>query len=427
MSATRITPSHVHIIGAGLGGLTLARVLQLSNVAVTVYEREPNAASRTQGGTLDLHGETGQRAMHIANLHDEFEAHCNRLADTMMIRGKDGEIVWQDESHESKSAGENTHSDEDRPEIDRGVLRKILLDSLEPGTVQWGHTLRSITSIAGAHQLVFETGTSSPKTVSAEFVVGADGAWSRTRTLLTDAVPVYQGVSFIETEVLDIDDKHPNIARLVGDGTMFAVEEQKGLIAQRNTGGRCNAYLALRVPQSWVADSHIPFDSDPEETRERLLELLEGWDERIREVVRVAEPKFIPRPIMALDPKTRWENQEGITLLGDAAHVISPFAGEGANLAMIDAAELGYALLGKNHVGKEGVYRTQRDAVRAYENRMFTRFKPAAEESRSNMNLFISDQAPHAAAELMKFQGRPLAYVAHLILMSIWRLFARLW
>ena len=425
MSTATITPSHVHIIGAGLGGLTLARVLQLSKVPVTVYEREPNATSRAQGGTLDLHTETGQKALQMAHLHDEFEAHCNRLANTMIICGKNGEVVWQDEPREPKPK-EKMHPEEDRPEIDRGMLRRILLDSLEPQTVQWGHTLRSITpTTTGVHQLVFETAnTSTPKTVLAEFVVGADGAWSRTRTLLTDAMPIYQGVSFVETEVLDVDSRSPTVAKLVGEGTMFAIEEQKGIIAQRNSGGRLNVYLGLRVEQSWVVDSHIPFDSDPEETRKQLLALLDVWDERLLEVIKVAEPKFIPRPIMALDPKTKWESKEGVTLLGDAAHVMSPFAGEGANLAMIDAAELGYALVGKDGNGKV-VYRTLQDAIKAYEGRMFKRSKPAAEESRSNMDMFISNQAPYAVANLMQFRGRPVAYIAHLAMTPVWKLLGR--
>ena len=419
MSSTSITPSHVHIIGAGLGGLTLARVLQLSKVSVTVYEREPNATSRAQGGTLDLHTESGQKALHMAHLHDKFEEHCDRLADTMIIRGKNGEIVWQDEPLDTKTK----RPEDERPEIDRGMLRQILLDSLEPHTVQWGHTLRSITpTTIGVHQLVFETAaTSTPKTVLAEFVLGADGAWSRTRTPLTDALPIYQGVTFVETEVLNVDARYPAVAQLVGDGTMFAAEESKAIIVQRNRGGRFNVYLALRVAQSWVADSHIPFESDAEQTRERLFAPFDGWDERLLEVIRVAEPKFIPRPIMALDPKTRWESKEGVTLLGDAAHLMSPFAGEGANLAMIDAAELGYALLGKDSAGKK-VYRTLQDAVKAYEDRMFKRAKPAAEESRSNMDLFISDQAPHSLANMMQFRGRPVAYIAHLVMSLIWRL-----
>lgn len=411
-TTTTMPPSHVHIVGAGLGGLTLARILQLSNILVTVYERETDPVSRAQGGTLDMHTQTGQKALRLAKLHDKFEEQCSRLADTMMIRGKDGVIVWQDEPHEGGPPGGGLPDDNedhdgpldgDRPEIDRGILRKILLDSLEPGTVQWGHTLRSITPTAtGMHRLVVETANSTFKTFVAEFVVGADGAWSKMRPILTPAVPAYTGVTFVETELHDVDSQYPEIAQLVGDGTMSAIQDSKGIIVQRNSGGKCKVYLAFRVAQSWASvDSGIPFDSDAETTRARLVGLFEGWSEGLLNVLRVAEPNFIPRPLFAMDPETRWETKEGITLLGDAAHVMSPFAGEGANLAMIDAAELGYALAGKNLSGEEASTSVTR-AVAAFESRMFKRAKPAAEESARNLDLFISDQAPFAVAEMMK-------------------------
>lgn len=389
-------PSHIHIIGAGLGGLTLARILQLANIPVTVYERESSATSRTQGGTLDMHTESGQKALELAGLHDKFEENCSRLADTMVIRGKDGAIAWQDAPHD----GSKKPPEMDRPEIDRGILRQILLDSLNPNTIKWGHTLRSITPATdGTHQLVFEA-NSTTISVHAEFVVGADGAWSRTRSVLTPVMPSYTGVTFIETELLDVDARYPAIAQLVGDGTMSAIQESKGILAQRNSGGKCKVYLALRVSQTWAADSGIPFDSDAETTRSRLLELFEGWAENLREILRVSEPTFIPRPLVALDPTVRWDGKDGITLVGDAAHVMSPFAGEGANLAMIDAAELAYALTGKSVTGEE-TYGSVQEAVSAFESKMYARAKSAAEESMANMDIFLSDQAPQAVADWM--------------------------
>jgi len=215
-------------------------------------------------------------------------------------------------------------------------------------------------------------------------------------------MPHYTGTSFIETELLDVDAQHPAIVELVGDGTMSALGEQKALIVQRNSGGRMKVYLFLRAPESWLVDSKIPFDSDPQTTRTRLLELLEGWSEGLRDILRVSEPKFIPRPVVCMDPEMKWEGKEGVTLLGDAAHVMSPFAGEGANLAMIDAAELGYALAGKNVKGEEGAYVSVREAVGAYEKRMFARAEVAAKESASNMELFFSELAPACVADWMR-------------------------
>jgi 2-polyprenyl-6-methoxyphenol hydroxylase-like FAD-dependent oxidoreductase len=400
-TTTSFPPSHVHIIGGGLGGLTLARVLQLSNIPVTVYERESGVTARSQGGTLDLHPRSGQSALRMAGLYDQFDAQCDRLADTRIIRGKDGSIEFE------KGHGEGP-PDDDRPEIDRGALRQILIDSLKPGTIQWGHTLRSITSTqTGAHQLVFEqqlspSSSTTTTTITAEFVVGADGAWSRTRSILSPAMPHYAGISFVESELLDVDAKHPAIVELVGDGTLFALGDRKAIIVQRNSGGKMKVYIALRAPESWVVDSKIPFDSDPQATRAGLLEILDGWSEGLRDIVRAAEPKFIPRPLVCLDPEMKWEGKEGITLLGDAAHVMSPFAAEGANLAMYDAAELGFALAGKSVKGEEGVYVSVREAVAGYEKGMFARAQNAAKKSALHMEQFFSDQAPKCVADRMR-------------------------
>jgi 2-polyprenyl-6-methoxyphenol hydroxylase-like FAD-dependent oxidoreductase len=163
-----------------------------------------------------------------------------------------------------------------------------------------------------------------------------------------------------------------------------------------------NFYIALRVPETWVVDSAIPFDSDSQTAPARLLELFKGWSDglRLRDIIRAAEPNFILRRLVCMDPEMRWEG-EGVTFLGDAAHVMSSFAGKGANLAIIDAAELGYALAGGDVKG-EGKYASVREAVAAYEKRMFPRAEGAAKESALNMELFISDLVPMSAVDRMK-------------------------
>ncbi|MEU2872187.1 FAD-dependent monooxygenase [Streptomyces olivoreticuli] len=89
-----------------------------------------------------------------------------------------------------------------------------------PGTIQWGRTLTSATANPdGTHLLTFDTGI----TTEADLVIGADGAWSRVRPLVSDATPVYTGVTFIEAHFDNVDTDHPAVAELVGDGHVFAI------------------------------------------------------------------------------------------------------------------------------------------------------------------------------------------------------------
>ena len=155
----------VTIIGAGPGGLTLARILQLKGVAVKIYERETSIDARSQGGTLDLHAESGQHALQLAQLFDKFQALCRPEGEDTRIVDKAGTVHY-----EEVDAGQNWN----RPEIDRQDLRQLLLDSLEPHTIAQGHVLRSIESLGnGQHKLTFDNGV--VETVG--LVVGADGAW----------------------------------------------------------------------------------------------------------------------------------------------------------------------------------------------------------------------------------------------------------
>jgi 2-polyprenyl-6-methoxyphenol hydroxylase-like FAD-dependent oxidoreductase len=203
---------------------------------------------------------------------------------------------------------------------------------------------------------------------------------SRVRSLVSDAKPQYCGVTFVEIQFSEVDDRHPEIAQLVGRGMALILSDNKGLLGQRNSQNRIRVYIALRVPENWVSESGINFDQ-PEQARMRLLQLFEDWDNDLLNIIRLCDDDFVPRPLSMLPVDHKWKTQAGITLLGDAAHLMSPFAGAGVNLAMLDATELALAITGSDDLTK---------AIHEYEQKMFSRAAKFATIACSSLDSCIS-------------------------------------
>ncbi|WP_042158959.1 FAD-dependent oxidoreductase [Streptomyces lydicamycinicus] len=324
------TTPRIAIVGAGLGGLVCAGVLQRHGVPVTVFERESGPHSRSQGGTLDIHEDTGQVALRAAGLFDQFLDLARPESQEWRLYDRHATLIRHDQ------AGQDDLS---RPEIDRGQLRTLLLDSLAPGTVRWNHPVRAVTPLPHGTARVHHHDRT---TEDFALVIGADGAWSRVRPALSDGQPSYAGVTMVETHFDDVDHRHPGIAHLVGRGTMSAKAGGRSLVMQRNSNGHVRVYITFRGPQDW----HTGIDlADTEAVRARLLTQYQGWHESLLDILRDNEGGFINRPMFVLPVPHSWQRVPGITLLGDAAHLMPP-VGVGANLALLDGAELAHAVIG---------------------------------------------------------------------------------
>ncbi|HUR08608.1 MAG TPA: NAD(P)/FAD-dependent oxidoreductase [Nonomuraea sp.] len=342
--------ARISIIGAGPGGLTCARILQQHGIPVTVYDRDPDANSRDQGGSLDLHEEDGQLALREAGLLAEFFALARFEGQEMRQMDPAGRVL----AHHLPGEGETV-----KPEIDRGQLRDLLLCSLAERTVQWGRTLESVSGSAdGPRTLTFTDGTA----VEADLVIGADGAFSRVRTALSPATPRYTGVNFLEAWFDDMENAHPELSELIGKGSAHVADGERGLFAQRNGGGHMRVYIMRRVPVDWIAANGLR-PEDTQGIRANLLREYAAWSPEMLRMITDNDGAYVDRPILALPVPHTWEHSPSVTLLGDAAHLMPPL-GVGVNLAMLDAGELALALAHSSTID---------DAVHSYEKSMLPR------------------------------------------------------
>ncbi|MFG2004871.1 FAD-dependent oxidoreductase [Spirillospora sp. NPDC048911] len=363
----------VTIIGAGLGGLTLARVLHVHGIVATVYEAEPAPDARRQGGLLDIHPHNGQAALKTAGLFEEYRK--------LILPGREAYRVMDQAGNVLLDLPDNGTGE--RPEVPRGELRQMLLDSLPAGTVRWGHKVTAVRALGeGRHQVEFADHT----TVVADLLIGADGAWSRVRPLLSDAVPQYFGVCSVETFLFDAGSRHPASADAVGAGSLFALAPGRGLLAHREGTGTLHAYAQVKKPQDWFADL------DTAALTERVAKEFDGWAPELTALITDSDTPPSLRPIFTLPAGHRWDRVPGVTLLGDAAHLRAP-NGEGANLAMQDGAELGRALAA--HPGDAEA------ALTAHEQAMFARAADVEADDDGFYTIMIDDRAPHGLLALM--------------------------
>ncbi|MFC9288905.1 FAD-dependent oxidoreductase [Streptomyces sp. NPDC057052] len=365
----------IAIVGAGLGGLVLARVLHANGIDALVYEREPSRDARGQGGMLDLHSGTGQRALREAGLIDQFHTIARRAGQDMRLLEPDGTLLLQEDTPDDAPL--------DRPEVDRADLRDLLLESLPEHTVRWGHAFRS----ADNGLLRFADGSSA----TYDLLVGADGANSRVRAQLTDARPTHTGQNIVELGIPDIDRTHPDLATMVGRGNYWVLGDGQSLAAQRNGDGRVRVYLSFyNSAEDWFATGGIPFD-EPAAARMRLIDLFTGWDSRFTALIAACDDTILPRSITTLPVGLTWQSTPGVTLLGDAAHLMPP-VGQGANMALLDGALLGLAL-----AAHPDDFAT---AVKEYEREMFERTGAAGRQSAHIQNILMS---PDAGRKMLAF------------------------
>lgn len=374
----KLQDKKIAIIGGGPGGLTLAKLLQIKGADVKVYERDLNKNARVQGSPLDLHDDSGLAAITKANLLDEFKNNFLPKADRKKIMNEQAEVFLSD--HETK-VEENFGNPHFRPEIDRGALRKILLESLQPETVVWNSHFISMDKQNDGWLLHFKNSNSA----YADLVIAADGANSKIRPYITNIKAFYSGITMLEGNIYDAKNATPKISALLNGGKIMAFGNKKNIMMGQKGNGEIGFYASFRTDENWTVNSGLNF-SDKIQLFEWFKKEYYEWSNVWHELFENTTTPFIPRPIYCMPLDQTWEALPNLTMLGDAAHVMPPFAGEGVNMAMRDALELSDYLT-------DGKHQTLQEAIADYEATMRKRAAIAAKESLDNGEIMHSEKA----------------------------------
>jgi 2-polyprenyl-6-methoxyphenol hydroxylase-like FAD-dependent oxidoreductase len=359
----------VAIIGGGPGGLTLAKLLQLGNINVKVYERDTDRNARVQGSPLDLHDDSGLAALRKAGLLEAFSRNYMIGADKTTITNDQAEIVFTDHDYaHNKSFGDEHY----RPEIDRGVLRQMLIDSINTDSIVWDSHFLSMEKQGEGWLLHFKGGTMD----YADLVIGSDGANSKIRPYLTPIKPLYSGITMLEGNIYEAEKNAPKISALLRGGKIMAFGDQKNILMGQKSNGEIGYYASFKAEEDWVIKSGLDF-SDRSAILKWFKQNYKEWSNIWYEIFENASAKFIPRPINFMPLDQHWEPVSNLALIGDAAHLMPPFAGEGANMAMLDALELSEILI-------SGDQTSLQQSISRYEHTMRKRAAIKAKESLEN-------------------------------------------
>lgn len=353
----------VAIIGAGPVGLTMATLLQQNHINITVYERDTDPQARIWGGTLDLHKGSGQEAMKKAGLLQTYYD----LALPMGVHFADekGNII--------STRNPSPENQFDNPEINRNALRKMLLDSLKNDTVIWDRKLIGLEEQEGKWILHFE----NKPDADADFVIIANGGMSKARNFVSDSEVEETGTFIIQGDIHQPEANCPDFFQLCNGNRLMAAHQGNLFVANPFNNGALSYGIIFKKPEEWNDQTGLNLQHT-NSVIEFLLNRFSNWSNEYQQLIRVT-PFFVGLPIRKFPLDKPWKSNRPlpITLIGDTAHLMPPFAGQGVNIGLMDALILSENLT-------NGKFETIQNAIDHYEQKMFAYATKAQSESSRN-------------------------------------------
>ncbi|CAH0051363.1 unnamed protein product [Clonostachys solani] len=373
----------IAIVGAGPSGLSLAAILEKTGVSdYVIYERGAEDEP-PRGGCLDLHTGSGQRVMKEAGLFDLFKAN-SRDGDATIHR------LYNHQGQHVYTWGEGR----DAPEIDRNQLRKVLLDPIPKHRIIWDKGIQSSSRDPKTGQVVL-TFTDGSSASGFDLVVGADGTFSKIRHLITPARPSFAGQIFLTTLIKPNNPFHDTMQSLCKAGSMVVMGDGKHLFNSRQGDGHYRVDVGILGAENLASSGAVDFGNIGAVKDFLLQDKYFGtYSNSMQDIIRYSEGPFRPwimyhMPVESLN----WSPSPGVTLIGDAAHVTTPFVGDGVNCAMRDAIIL------CNKLKEFGV--TDK-AVAEYEKEMLPYAIDVITRSLASGRMFFAEDAPKSFLEAMR-------------------------
>ncbi|GIW07929.1 MAG: monooxygenase [Dehalococcoidia bacterium] len=360
----------VLIVGAGLGGLTAALALLRRGIPVVVAEQTPELGDVGAGITMWPNATVVLEAL---GLREALERNGDVPADMGVRHFRTGDVLRR------TVVGSTLRERYGAPQyfMHRADLHRVLVDAvraLAPNAILLGHALIGIDQDASGVTAIFANGVR----VRGRALVGCDGIHSVTRATLVGAdQPRWTGVvayrSLVPIERLPQDILTPTSCIWPGPGRYF--------VRYPVRGGTLMNYVAFAVaPDAWSEESW--------RTRSTVAEVkaqFSGWEPRVQAVIDATLPDACFKwALHDRDPLDRWSVGR-VTLLGDAAHPMLPFMGQGAAMAIEDAIVLARCLEAMSTVPA---------ALERYESLRKERTRWAQLESRENGRRELSDPDP---------------------------------
>ncbi|MCJ1301205.1 hypothetical protein MMC08_004004 [Hypocenomyce scalaris] len=399
----------IAIVGGGPSGLALGLLLQQHGICPTIYElrSKPTPEELAKpSGMLDLHEESGLKVMRECGLWDGFQAAVGDCSEACRVLNPQGTVLHTDEGELAS-----------RPEIPRNALTDLLIKNVSSDIVKWNHKITAVrhahNATTGATEITLDLGANG--TATYDFVVGADGAWSWVRKLLTDIKPFYSGAQFVTVTLRNASTKYPHLVELNGSGMLSALGGGNGIMTHRGPQDSIRVYAAVSTPHEHWAKAAGLEGKTAAEVKTTLLgddKLFGKWAPSLQDLLATAcdeDTKDNPNspadilPMYMLPIGHRWKRRTGVTLVGDAAHLMTTWAGEGVNTALWDSLDLARALGGVSEVENAAAWQAALEPrVCEYEEAMLARAQEMAEETAKNKDMFLSENGGQAMADMFK-------------------------